>query len=70
MKMLVDDVKNAWKWASTWVLALTAGIGAAWDQLPQFQAYLPPEHFGKYVTGLAVVAFISRIIKQTPTPPQ
>ena len=63
--MLVDDVKKAWKWLSTWVLSAMASIGLAWDQLPAFREYFPAEHFGKWITGLAVAAFIARIVRQT-----
>lgn len=69
MSMFVDDVKRFYKWLSTWVLTALAGVGVAWDQLPAFREYFPQQHFGKWITALAVVAFIARIIKQTKTTP-
>jgi len=71
---LVDDAKNFWKWLSTWVLALAGIVGTAWEVFPPFQAYIeahasPSDHFGKYLIGFALLAFIARIIKQTETQP-
>ena len=69
MNWLVDDWKRFYKWASTWVLAAMTTIGIAWDQFLSFREYLPPQHFGKWIAGLAVIAWIARIIKQTKSPP-
>ena len=63
--MFVDDAKKFYKWLSTWVLAATGTIGIAWDQFQSFREYFPAEHFGKWITGLAVAAFIARIVRQT-----
>lgn len=68
MSIFVDDVKKAYKWASTWVMAATGAIGVAWDQFEQFRSYLPVQHFGKWIAGLAVAAFLARVIRQTKKP--
>jgi hypothetical protein len=72
---LVDDVKNFWKWLSTWIFAVATVIGTAWEVWPQFQSFIMAnapvdvkEHMGAILMVFGVVAFIARIIKQTKPP--
>jgi hypothetical protein len=70
--MFVDDIKNFWKWLTTWVLAGATAIGTAWEVWPQFQSFVMENapvdvkaHMGAILMIFGVVAFVARVIKQT-----
>jgi ABC-type transport system involved in cytochrome c biogenesis permease subunit len=64
---LVDDVKFAWRWFSTWLIAASGGLLTAYETFPQLQAYIPEKWFHMVMGVMLVLIFIGRIVKQNPT---
>ena len=68
-KLLVYNVRNFYKWTSTWVIAVAAAAPMALEFLPQLQGKIPTSWEHYLETGLAILAFVARIANQ-PTKAQ
>jgi hypothetical protein len=63
---LVDDAHKAWKWLSVQMMTAIAAIGLAWPLMPEdLKAYLPADLL-PYISALAFLAIVLRLIKQGP----
>lgn len=61
---LVDDVRDAWKWFSTWAFAVLAVLPIAWPQVPSdLKAALPADVL-PYLSALAFAGLVLRLVKQ------
>lgn len=61
---LIEDWRKAWKFLSMW---LAAGAGIAmqlYEQIPQFQDYIPANVFHHVMTGLIAFIIVGRLVKQ------
>lgn len=64
MKMkLVEDWKKLWKWASVQLAALSVVVIQLYEQIPQFQAYIPDKVFHYVMTGLVAFIILGRVVK-------
>lgn len=61
---LVDDWRAAWKWLSTWLVLLSTTALELYEQVPQFQTYIPPNVFHHLMVGLVGLILVGRLIKQ------
>lgn len=66
MMKLVDDWKAAWKWFSTWLLAMNGTFILAYEQFDTVKAYIPDKYAHMIVGGLLILTFLGRVIKQAP----
>lgn len=65
---LVDDVRNAWKWFSTWIFGALTVVPLAWPAIPAELKAALPQDILPYVSGVAFVGLILRLVQQsTPT---
>ena len=62
---LVDDVKDWWRWFSTWGLAILTAFPVVWLMSPDLQGMLPPQIVSIIAPIVAVVTFAGRIVEQT-----
>lgn len=58
---LVEDWKSAYKWVSFWIYVIIGVAASIPYALPSLQAYVPED----YLTILAVVGILARLIKQS-----
>jgi hypothetical protein len=66
MIKLVDDVKSAWRWFSTWLIAVSGSLLVAYENFPQLKAYIPDNWFHTIMGVMLVLIFLGRVIKQAP----
>lgn len=57
---LIDNWRDAWRFASVWLAALLALLDVAFDYLPAMQTYLP----ANWVQVLAALIILARIVRQ------
>lgn len=67
--MFVANIKECWKWISTWLTALAASAPIAYDQLAFLQDKIPAPLFLKIQSALVLAIFAGRIIQQSPSAP-
>ena len=63
---LVDDWKMAWRWFSTWLVALSAICLQLYEQVPMLKSYIPDNVFHHVMTAVIVLIIVGRVIKQNP----
>lgn len=63
MIRLVDEWHKCWRWASVQLAAVISTAGILYEQLPQFQQYIPPELFHKVMPYLVAVIIAGRLFK-------
>jgi len=61
---LVEDWKACWKWLSVQLASVTVVAMQLYEQVPQFQQWIPDKVFHNIMTGLVALVIIGRIIKQ------
>jgi hypothetical protein len=65
---LVDDVRNAWRWASMRIFALIAVISTVWVSIPSDVKALVPASWNRWIfiaiAVSAVAGGLGRITKQ------
>lgn len=71
---LVSDVRNWWRWHTTYFFAFLAVFPAAWLASPDLQALLPPKVVSAIAPCIGVLGFLLRIRQQAlaippPKPP-
>ena len=68
----VDDVKSAYRWFSTWLIAASGTLIIAYENFPQLKDYLPDKWFHALMGVMLLLIFLGRIVKQpvTNVPPQ
>lgn len=57
---LVDDFRDAWKFASVWIIAAIGVLDLLYEQMPFVQQYMP----SGTVTVLAGMALVARLYRQ------
>lgn len=62
-RWLVDNWKSAYKWASTWFLALLAAVPLIQEALPSLQLEHRWDH--ALTTLLAILAIVARVTRQS-----
>lgn len=65
---LVQDAKSAWKWLSVQLAAVSLIALQVYEQVPQFQAYIPDKVFHNIMSVMVALIIVGRIIKQEPAP--
>ncbi len=63
---LVEDWKKFWKWASVQWAVFSAVVIQLYEQIPQFQQYIPPKVFHYIMTALVVFIIAGRLLKLSP----
>ena len=69
---LVSDVRQWWKWLSTWLLAMNGTFIVAYENFDSVKAFIPDKWAHAIVGGLLILTFLGRVIKQgesNATPP-
>ena len=62
---LVPNAKQAWRWFSVQLLALTGALQIAWETLPaDALSVIPPDWRGYITIGLILAAIVGRLIDQ------
>lgn len=61
---LVEDWKDAWRWFSTWLLAMNGTFIIAYEQFETVKAYIPDKWAHMIVGTLLLLTFLGRVIKQ------
>ena len=69
MIKLVDDVKSAWRWFSTWLIAVSGTLIIAYENFPQLKEYVPDKWFHTIMGIMLALIFLGRIVKQAPAAP-
>ena len=69
MIKLVDDVKSAWRWFSTWLIAVSGSLIIAYENFPQLKEYVPDKWFHTIMGIMLALIFLGRIVKQAPPAP-
>jgi len=62
----VDDVKSAYRWFSTWLIAASGTLIVAYENFPQLKEYVPDKYFHTIMGVMLVLIFLGRIVKQQP----
>lgn len=57
---LIDDIRDAWKFASLWLIAAAGCADLLYDHMPFVQQYMPQGT----VSVLAGLALVARLYKQ------
>lgn len=63
---LVADAKSAWKWLSVQLAALSLIALQVYEQVPQFQSYIPDKVFHNGMSVMVALIIVGRLIKQEP----
>lgn len=61
---LVDDVRDWWRWGSTYVYLVLMAFPTVWLMSPDLQALLPPKVVSAVAPFVAALGFFLRIRKQ------
>lgn len=61
---LVDDVRDAWKWFSTWIFGIITVLPIVWPQMPADLKAALPADLMPYVSALAFAGLVLRLVKQ------
>ena len=65
---LVENWRQARKWASVKCMALAGVLQTAWLAVPdEIKATIPPGLVGKVTIGLLVLGLMGRLLQQTET---
>lgn len=57
---LIEDIRDAWKFASVWLMAAAGAADLLYDHMPFVQQYMPQGT----VSALAALAIAARLYKQ------
>ena len=60
---LVEDWKKFWKWASVQLAALSVVVMQLYEQVPQFQQYIPDKVFHNIMSGLVALIIVGRVFQ-------
>ena len=60
----VEDIKEAWKWLSMWLISANATLVVAYEQVQTVKDYIPTNVFHYLVLSLLVMTALGRVIKQ------
>ena len=63
-RWMVANVKDCWKWASTWLIALAAAAPMLYENVGQLQALISPSVYHYIQSALVMLVFVGRIKKQ------
>jgi len=66
MIRFVDDVRFAWHWFSTWLIAASGTLIIAYENFPQLKEYVPDKWFHVAMGVMLFLIFLGRIVKQNP----
>lgn len=66
---MVDEWRSAWKWASVQIAALAAVAMQLYEQVPQFQQYIPDKVFHHAMTGIVALIIVGRLIRRDDVQP-
>jgi len=61
---LVSDWKTAYRWFSTWLLAMNGTFIVAYENFDTVKAYIPDKWAHTIVGVLLVLTFLGRVVKQ------
>lgn len=61
----VDDIRDWWKWHSTWFFAAIGSLPSVWLASPDLQAMLPVPVVAQIAPFIALIGFIVRARKQS-----
>jgi hypothetical protein len=67
MSIFVQDIRNWWRWFSTWLTAASGTLLIAYENFPQLKDYVPDKWFHAIMGGMLVLIFLGRIVKQGQT---
>jgi hypothetical protein len=62
---LVDDVRNSWRWGSTYVFAAIVAFPSIWLASTDLQALLPPRLVSAIAPVVGVLGFVIRITQRS-----
>ncbi len=60
-----DDVRNWWRWGSTYVFAAIVAFPGIWLASPELQALLPPKLVSMVAPFVGVLGFVIRLTQRT-----
>ena len=64
---LVDDIKNAWKWASIQAMAAALTVQGVWATIPDdLKAVIPPVYVQGVTLALLVLGIVGRLVTKAP----
>lgn len=66
---LVEDARSAWKWLSVQLAAVSVIAMQVYENVPQFQQYIPDKVFHNVMTVMVGLIIIGRLIKQDAPAP-
>lgn len=61
---LVENAKSAWRWLSVQLAFLSVAALQLYEQVPQFQQWIPDKVFHNIMTGMVALIILGRLIKQ------
>ncbi len=61
---LVEDWKTAYRWLSTWLLAMNGTFILAYTQFDTIKAYIPDKWAHGIIGTLLILTFLGRLVKQ------
>ena len=61
---LVSDVRDWYKWFSTWLLAMNGTFIVAYENFDTIKTYIPDKWAHTIVVCLLILTFLGRVIKQ------
>ena len=64
MKFLVDDIKQCWRWFSTWLIASSGTILIIYENVDSLKMYISDKAFHYIMLILVVLTFLGRVVKQ------
>ena len=62
---LVDDVRNWWRWFSTWLIASSGTILLVYENVEGMKDKIPDRIFHYLMGILLFLIFVGRVIKQS-----
>lgn len=62
---LVDDVRNCWRWGSTYIFAAIVAFPSIWLASTDLQALLPPRLVSAIAPVVGVLGFVIRITQRS-----
>ena len=66
MSLFVQDIRNVYRWFSTWLIAASGTLIIAYENFPQLKDYVPDKWFHVAMGVMLFLIFLGRIVKQNP----